>query len=936
MTRYHADDAVRAGAAVLVLVTGIWLAPGANAQCVQAGNDVQCTGADPDGFESIISGITLTVQPSATVQNNGTDPSISLESASEATIEQGGAVTATGDATQAVLGVAGNTLTNRGDIIISGNQTTGVVPGAGGTFINETTGRLIAAPGLLSGTSVGTQAGNGGSIANDGLIQAYGDGSIGIVALSNGVITNTGTIDVPGATSKGVIIGNGSSLDNSGSITAIGVDAVGVRFDGSASVTNAGVIQGGTDTGAGVLVETSADTFFTNDFGASVSAASGIAIQGAGGRSAISNFGTLAGDVLLEGGSDQFRWATGSSVTGVLDGGSEADNLILFQSDPASAVDDTFDLGNAVGFEFLTIGDPGDESTWSLTGSGTYTNGIVVVDGTAQFADGLTIGDNLRVLGGNARLGHGVTFLNGITVSGGRAVFEADGDTQSDLVVASGGTTTVEGRSPLSGDVTFQDGSIYEVGFDAATNSRLDVTGTVSIETGASLALVHKGTTPLQRSFRILTATDTFAGQFSTVTGGSAFQVVTDPIYGSSGGVSFLDVSVQTSFAAPARTPNQVRVGQYLNLVSQLDPSSDFAAFLSSLQSLTSPADGRQALDALHPEFYDVHTSASLQTGSTYAGMLARRLLRCEQLRAADQPARTSLEPCSDRGWTPWAEGFGRYTTRNGNRNTADWRYGGGGMAFGIDRNLSENLLLSAMFGTSRMALDFDGNGDGSITTFDLGVGGAWHRNGTHVRGVVEYGHGWHETRRHVDVPGFARLALSDHGSDRFTGRLGAEHTFMFGPFEFGPVAGIEYSVLREASISESNAGVVGLDVDSHSSSLMTTQAGLRAGLTLVKQAWAGRWLEWADGVWRPEFTSSWAQVWSGNNRALEARLRGAPAGSPAFRTRTRDSHGGAVLGAHVSFQPHDSRNSIEAGYQVFIGDGRLSQTALLRFRMPL
>ena len=89
-TRYHGADAVRLAEASLALLVLISLAPEASAQCVQSGNDVQCKGTDPDGFESIINGITLTVQPGATVQNNGIDPAIGLQNDSEATVEQGG------------------------------------------------------------------------------------------------------------------------------------------------------------------------------------------------------------------------------------------------------------------------------------------------------------------------------------------------------------------------------------------------------------------------------------------------------------------------------------------------------------------------------------------------------------------------------------------------------------------------------------------------------------------------------------------------------------------------------------------------------------------------------------------------------------------------------------------------------------------------------
>ena len=780
------------------------------------------------------------------------------------------------------------------------------------------------------------QVGTGGTLTNEGLIQPSGDASTGVVALSSGTVVNTGSLVVLSAEGKGAILGSGSTLENSGSLTATGEDGVGVRFDGFANATNSGIIQGGGGNGAGVLVQTTLDTSFNNDVGGSVSAASGVAIQGDAGRSVIQNSGSLEGDVLLEGGADVFRWGSGSTLVGTLSGGGGNDEIQLFQADPENPTSTAFDLGEPEAFEALTIGDPGDTGTWTLTGSGSYSDGIVIQDGTTQFSDGMTLDDAVRLEGGSARLGDDVSFAAGIRADGGLVVFESGNRTTADLAVGNGGTATSEGPSALEGDLSLESGARYQVGFDEADHSRLDVTGTIGIEENATLAVIQEGTEPVQQTLRVLTASGTFAGQFDAVLGDSAFLQVTNPLYGSAGGVNFLEVDVRATFTAPARTPNQFAVGNFLDLASQQQPSFAFDEFLQALQGLTEASTGRQALEALSPEFYDAHTSASFQTGSTYARMIARRPHRCERLVAPGQENNPSLTPCSERGWTPWFDGFGRYTIRRGNDDFEDWSYGGGGLAFGVDHDLGQNVSLTAMLGTSRMALDFDGEGDASLTTFDFGLGGAWRHGHTHVRGAVEYGHGWHRTRRHIQIPGFERLARADHTSNRVTGLVEASHTFLFQPFSIEPLAGVEYTFLHEEAISEGHAGVVGLDVNARSNGLLALRTGLRAGVTLVKWTYSGAWLEWADGIWRPEITATWVQFFGDYNRTLTARLGGAPTDTPDFRTRAQDAQWGADLGARLSFQPRGSRNSIELDYQVFVGDGNLSQAALLRFRVPL
>jgi subtilase-type serine protease len=977
--------------AALVAAAALLCAAEASAQCVQTGSDVSCTGTDPDGFVAAESDLTVSVQPNASVENGGSGTALQVISSTQITIEQDGSVVATGESAFGIAGTGLNTLTNRGSVIVSGAGAgaAGIGLGTNSSFVNEATGRLAVSPGVTGANAFGVNGGTGASITNHGRIDVGGTSAFGVAGGTNGSVTNTGSIITTGTGSAATSMGSFTTLDNSGTIEATGDGGVGIRIAGAQDrVTNSGDIRGGSGTGAGVLFDSGAGQgsfvneagglveaigndgvgirftgfqntatnrgtirggdgegagvsfgtatnqgSFVNDAGGLVEALSGIAIQGSAGIDQVSNAGTIAGDVLLDSGNDTFSWAPGSIVNGVLDGGDGNDRVELFQPNPAAGVDGVFDLGTSSGFENLAIGRAGDTGTWTIIGNGSWER-IDVVDGIAQFGAGNTITNPVTVQGGTARLGDGTSYTREISVAGGTALLENGATTTADVRVAAGGTVASEQSSSLAGTLTFEALSSYRSTFDPASATRVDVQGTIEIEANAELSLVRANAAPIVRNYRVLTASNGITGQFAGMTG-SAFQRATQT-YGPASGASFLDVLIESSFSLPATTANENRVGQHLNEAAFLGPSAAFSDFLATLGTITDPEEASDALDALHPEVYDAHTSASFETGSTFSALLAARPLRCEQFVSPYQTGRPSLEPCSRKGLTPWVTGFGRYADRDGAPNFRNWSYYGGGLAFGVDHDLSPDVLLSAMLGSSRLGLDFDGDGDGSLTTFEMGLAGAWRRGDTHVRGVIEYGHGWHETHRQVDFEGFSRLALSDHESNRVTALLEAGHTFVMMPFEIEPIASLEYTYLHEESTKESNAGVVDLDLGSRSNSVIATRSGFRAAMTLVKYAYAGALLEWADGVWRPEIRASWRQVWNDYDRNVSARLDGAPARTPEFRTRSQDAQYGADLGARIGFQPFGTANTIDLSYGAFIGDRTAVHTLMARFRMPL
>lgn len=884
-------------------------AKSAQAQCDQENSTVTCIGNIPGGFIAGEDALTIkigTTSPGeeAFVDDGGVDNSTAVSTLDDATltIAVGSEVTASGDGSTAVAGGATTEVTNHGLITAAGANARGASAGIDSRITNfgviEGTGsssdavllgsdsKLENRPGglvenLTSGFAV---LGNSGTNRVDNLGGATINGNVNLAGGDDEFIaysgsTMNGTID-GGNGIDTFDLANGSAavdtfdldiLQNFESFGVNGNDAVLWTLSGAASFSDGTVMRGGSVTFA-------PNTTLGGEF--------------------VMNAGKLDVDVAVEftdglsvtGGDVLFK--TGADVTGIVDvsGGTFLARGVL-RDDLLTSGDDTQLKGNA-----------------SVEGSLSVTGGETTVQGAS------TVGGGLNVTGGTLK-------------------FEAGAAIEADVVV-DGGALTLGGDASLEGSLAQNAGSTFTTQISSdGSNRRLDVKGSVAI-TDATLVLRAGAGDPFgaAQPFTILTTTSGISGEFSAIESsgpGTGFLAL-DSNYGPYA----LHVVAGLSYVEPARSPNQIAVGQHLDLANQGATSPDFQVYLDSLTELDT-AGALEALDGLNPEVFDAHTSAALATGSTFANLLATRPIRCQRYASPHRLNEPSYAACSEQGFTGWATGFGLVAERDGRPGFADWTYGGGGLAFGADRELGDAFSISGMVGGSRTALDFDDRGDASMTTVDLGGALAWHHEGTRVRGVFEYGHGWHETRRRAPYASSSPVNTSEHDSDRITLLVEGGHEFQFGPIDVEPIAGFEYTYLNEGEANESTSSVTALAVSSRENVLIAGEIGLRVGTTLDKHGYLGDLLEWADGVWRPEFSARWRQVFSDYDRASSARLRAAPAGTPSFRTTSEDAQFGAELAAGVSFQPHGTRNTVHLGYESFVGNRTLVHTIKGTFRIP-
>jgi hypothetical protein len=211
---------------------------------------------------------------------------INAQTTGDIIITSAGSITSGPDSSNAIsaLSQSGNvTIVATGDISTAGNVAAGIYAGAGSRIL------------LFSG----------------GRIRTLGDDSPAIVAMGYAgvVIANTGNITTTGAGSDGIFAvspAGSVQIVSTGDILATGVDSAAIRAGGYTGnlVVNSGTLVGGTSCAcsrAGVFMYSNGDNELINR--GSISALSGLAIYAAtlSGTNTVHNFGTITGDVTLDG-----------------------------------------------------------------------------------------------------------------------------------------------------------------------------------------------------------------------------------------------------------------------------------------------------------------------------------------------------------------------------------------------------------------------------------------------------------------------------------------------------------------------------------------------------------------------------------------------------------------------------------------------------------
>ncbi len=634
----------------------------------------------------------------STIDNSGSMQGLKQRSAlyllGDATIYNRQGATMASDSTVVDVYSGFGTLENAG-AITSANAvnyaTAGVRFFQSGTVTNAQTGRISAGYGVWLGNG-SAMVSDKATLTNSGAITGVAGHGVVFWELDEASLTNTATGTLEGASVGAYFLGvKNGDVTNAGTIR--GSYGLYLKHDslaptGHVSITNSGTIEG---TGSYALAKTSGVSYdLTLDTGSNligkVMADSGdtLTLKGTGSEDEdLKGFGALT--------------MAGSEWT--LSGGVQADTL---------------DLTSGV----LT-----------LNGADISFGSIDIANAAKLVVNGSFSTPAAMTLAGGARLG-GTGTVGATTVNAGG--------------ILSPGNSI--GTLNVTGDATFNAGSVYEVEVDPAgtASDRTIATGAVVINGGTVQQIGLAGSYSPTATYRILEGGTGLTGSFDSVISDYAFLDASLAYDRDNYTVDLTLSRNDISFADKVSTANQRATATATEAAGLGNPVFDAAAVLPDNAAVLGAA-----FDSLSGEVHASLQSSLVEGAGVLRNAVNNRMRSAEAGGAApevpvlgyaataDTPTDAVLAgnaPALADRWAVWGEGFGFWNRTDGNGNVASVDANTGGFLIGADVAALEATRVGVFAGYGRTDVDVSGRGSSAtadsyhlgaygVSAFDAGAG---------------------------------------------------------------------------------------------------------------------------------------------------------------------------------------------------------------------
>jgi len=637
---------------------------------------------------------------------------------------------------------------------------------------------------LVSTHDVELRFWDGAASADDGSIQGgagtwslTGRGWTGADGAVNGVYDNpafavfmgtggTVTVDSAGLGVTGMqfavdgyqITGDGIALTEAGTIVRVG--------DGTAAGAAMTATIASALTGAGGLVKTDLGTLIltgTNSYAGGTVVRAGTLIGDTDSLVGdIDNDATLVFDQSsdadfggdISGDGETFK--RGDGVLSLL-GANAMDWVVETGGLLAQAGAFSGDVAIASGANFTLNANENAVFAGVLSGTGTFAKtgaGGLALTGDSSDFEGITeIRDGLLLV--NGALGGELRLFDGAMLGGSGALAELMAGDGS--VIAPGNSI---GTLNITGDVTFDAGSIYEVEVDPASDAsdRIVAGGTATLNGGVVRHIGLTGEYRPESTYTILTAAGGVTGAFDAIE--------TD--------FAFLDASLTYQTHAVLMTlernavpfPAVGETGNQRSTAAAIEATGSGAALYDAVVGLNA-GNARLAFDMLSGELHGSIRTAQSEAAQILAGTLTGRMDAARSM---------------DTGAAFWAQATGSHARLSSDGNAASLTHGSTGLMMGADAGFGA-VRLGVAGGAS--AHDYDsaaraGSAEGDSLSLAAYSSGQWGALG--LKGAVSGT--WHEvqTGRLAVFPGFAEVLTADYDAETVHAFIEASWRVGMGP----------------------------------------------------------------------------------------------------------------------------------------------------------
>ncbi|WP_346899615.1 autotransporter domain-containing protein [uncultured Roseibium sp.] len=681
--------------------------------------------------------------------------------------------------------------------------------GNGTLNIGAAAGEAAAPAGTTNATRIETVDGTGKVVFNHtDTNYILGSAIIGSTSIEHyaGATILTGTNTLTGGTtiSGGTLqIGNGGT---SGSLSGDVTNNAALIFSRSDASTYSGNMSGTgslTKSGAGVLTLTG-----TNTHSGSTTVEAGTLRAGSVGAFAANTAYAVKGGTLDLNGHD----LTMSALSGT--GG-------------------TVSLGSAG----LTVNQSGSTTYGGvISGSGSLTKsgaGTLTLTGVNTHTGGTTVSDGKLVVNGG---------IGAVTLFGG----SLGGSGTIGGLTASAGSTIAPGNSigtlNVAGNVSFAAGSTYDVEVDAAGNSdRIDATGSVSIDGGATVRILAENGTDdgsgyaPSTTYTIITSDTGRSGMFGAVSEDFAFL---DAALGYEAKAVTLTLTRNaSSFASVGRTANQRAVANAVSSGVTGNGVFDAVVGLS--------ADGaRAAFDSLSGEIHAslpamfLNDSARLRDTVTsrihdaFAGFSEVPEIAFNGPVGMGDPG---MGAGSGFNLSTWGSAYGAYSRLAGDRNAATLSRSTGGALIGLEATAWPRARFGVLAGLGQSQASISARASSAdADSYTLGAYGGLRLADLGLTFGAAYS--WHDvtSERAVAVGGLRDTLTADYWSR--TAQVFGEVSYALETpwLQVSPFAGLALLHQQTDAFKERGSAALALTGDGSGQFLGSSTLGLRMSKTLA------------------------------------------------------------------------------------------------------
>ncbi|MFH1343706.1 MAG: autotransporter domain-containing protein [Pseudomonadota bacterium] len=675
------------------------------------------------------------------------------------------------------------------------------------------------------------------TIRNGAGIQSAADG----IQLGTGSNFNQVTIETSGFLSANNLVGsaavsvgdsNGNTVNVYGVVQGLAPGVAGIKATGTSTNNIFWVRSGGVVTGIDNAIDLGATDGNTIYNEGTIAALNSEAIVAFGSVN-IGNYGTItAGSggtaVQLGGGVDRLILYPGSAIIGNVRAGAGSDSLILSGNSGQEALFNLNLLGPGQQYDEFEIFQKNGGSVWTLTGTSTFNGSTDIAAG------GLVVNGVLPSI---------------VTVNGG---YLGGTGTISGFVNAFGGTVAPGnsiGTLNVNGNVTFDNGSFYNVEINGAGQSDLvNATGTATLN-GGTVNITPLGTGfHANTRYTILTAAGGVTGTFSALAPLVAPLVQAQLTYDANNAY-FLLQQVAGFGTLSGLTPNQQGVSGALDQASLGGASASLTNAINTVAAL-SDAGIRRGLDDLAGQGladsrrFTVDQSNAFHNFMWDAGVLGQgNVARVFVPTAAsyasgpDDPIRDAMAGNSMASKAParaaagssygvWTGAFGNWDRVSASSIAFGANSVSGGAAIGIEHN-GDRFRVGVVAGASTGKLTSAGRADS--VTGDAGHIGAYGRGeiaGLDVAGAISYAFASLDSMRAIGFLG--QTATGDWRAHTLAATFGLSRVFRFGNASAEPFARLDWTGTHHQALDETGAPGVNQLVRAGHDDVFSGSSGVR------------------------------------------------------------------------------------------------------------